>query len=95
MELFKSFGNQPFAFSSSMGCFKAVISLKVQRIKITWSFSFLIGAIFNSSHSGDPENRIKYTTVNSGISVEVHPKLLIHQSKFSGPRKIYFDISVV
>ena len=55
-----------------MGCFKAVISLKVQRIKITWSFSFLIGAIFNSSHSGDPENKIKLTKVNSGISFEVH-----------------------
>ena len=41
--------------SSSIGCFKAVMSLNVHRKRTTCSFSFLIGAMCNRSHSGVPE----------------------------------------
>lgn len=37
--------DSPLAASSSMGCLKRVMSLKVQRKRTTLSFSFLIGAI--------------------------------------------------
>lgn len=38
-------GDSPLVASSSMGCLKRVMSLKVQRKRTTLSFSFLIGAI--------------------------------------------------
>ena len=45
----------PLVFSSSIGCFNAVMSLNVHSIRITWSFSFRMGAIFSNNHRGDPE----------------------------------------
>ena len=44
----------PFEESSSIGCLKAVMSLKVQRNRTTLSCSFLIGAIFTKNHTGIP-----------------------------------------
>ena len=45
----------PISFaSSSMGCLRAVMSLKVQRNRTTTSLSFLIGEMCISSHSGVP-----------------------------------------
>ena len=41
-----------------------------------------------------PELSMNAYIVNSQL-VEVHLKLLISQSKFSGDQKIYFEISVV
>ena len=40
--------------SSSMGCLRAVMSLKVQRNNTTTSLSFLIGDMCINSHSGVP-----------------------------------------
>lgn len=45
--------------SSSIGCFRAVMSLNVHRNSTTCSFSFLIGAMCNRSHSGVP---VKFNT---------------------------------
>lgn len=47
-----NFDSPAFATSSSRGCFSAVISRNVRRNSTTRSFSFLIGATCNSSHSG-------------------------------------------
>lgn len=44
----------PLEASSSIGCFKAVISLKVNKNKTTTSLSFFIGAICSKSQSGVP-----------------------------------------
>ena len=44
----------PFEESSSIGCLKAVMSLKVQRNRTTLSCSFLIGAIFTKNQTGIP-----------------------------------------
>lgn len=44
----------PFVVSSSMGCLKSVMSLKVQRKRTTLSFSFLMGATCMYSHIGVP-----------------------------------------
>ena len=44
----------PFEESSSIGCLKAVMSLKVQRNNTTLSCSFLIGAIFTKNQTGIP-----------------------------------------
>lgn len=45
----------PLVVSSSMGCLKTVMSLKVQRNRTTLSFSFLIGATCMYSHTGLPD----------------------------------------
>ena len=42
----------PLLSSVSMGCFSAVMSLKVRRNRTTRSRSFFIGAIWSSSHNG-------------------------------------------
>lgn len=44
-----------------MGCLKAVMSLKVQRNRTTFSCSFRIGAIFTKNQTGVPES-MKRTT---------------------------------
>lgn len=44
----------PLEASSSIGCFKAVISLNVNKNKTTTFRSFLIGAMWRSSQSGEP-----------------------------------------
>lgn len=44
----------PLEDSSSIGCLKAVMSLKVHRNRTTLSCSFLIGAIFTKNHTGIP-----------------------------------------
>lgn len=44
----------PLEDSSSIGCLKAVMSLKVQRKRTTLSCSFLIGAIFTKNQTGVP-----------------------------------------
>lgn len=45
----------PLEESSSMGCLKAVMSLKVHRKRTTFSCSFRIGAILTKNHTGVPE----------------------------------------
>jgi hypothetical protein len=42
----------PLLSSDSIGCFRAVMSLKVSRNNTTRSRSFFMGAIWRSSHSG-------------------------------------------
>ena len=42
----------PLFASSSMGCLRAVMSLKVHRNRTTASFSFLMGAMWSNSHNG-------------------------------------------
>jgi hypothetical protein len=42
----------PLLSSDSIGCFRAVMSLKVSRNSTTRSRSFFMGAIWSSSHSG-------------------------------------------
>ncbi len=49
----------PFAASSSIGCFNAVMSRNVSKNRTTMSFSFLIGAICNNSHNGVPNTERK------------------------------------
>ena len=44
----------PFPASFSIGCLRAVMSLKVSKKRMTASFPFFIGAICNKSHSGVP-----------------------------------------
>lgn len=55
---------KPLHESSSIGCLKAVMSLKVQRNKTTLSCSFRIGAIFTKNHTGVPERNIKRLVSN-------------------------------
>jgi hypothetical protein len=43
--------------SSSIGCFSAVMSLKVQRKSTTMSRSFFTGDICRYSHNGVPERK--------------------------------------
>lgn len=44
----------PFDSSLSSGCLRAVMSRKVHKKRTTTSRSFLMGAICNSSHNGEP-----------------------------------------
>ena len=47
----------PLLSSDSIGCFRAVMSLKVSRNSTTRSRSFFMGAIWSSSHSGVSAHR--------------------------------------
>lgn len=50
----------PFVSSLSIGCFRAVISLKVSKNRTTISRSFLIGAICNKSHNGVSAKKVQF-----------------------------------
>lgn len=62
----------PLVVSSSMGCLKTVMSLKVQRNRTTLSFSFLIGATCMYSHTGLPDlaEERKYENKKIGMRYE-------------------------
>lgn len=51
-EILRAMWSPPLLSSCSMGCLRAVMSLKVSRNRTTRSRSFLMGAICSSSHSG-------------------------------------------
>lgn len=63
---------KPLHESSSIGCLKAVMSLKVQRNKTTLSCSFRIGAIFTKNHTGVPERNIKRLVSNLPSHLRVY-----------------------
>lgn len=67
----------PLLSSDSMGCFRAVISLKVSRKSTTRSRSFFMGAIWSSSHSGVSAH--KHT---SSLRITHHWHMSVHAAQF-------------
>lgn len=65
-----------------MGCLKAVMSLKVQRNRTTFSCSFRMGAIFTKNQTGVPESAQRHALSCSGHgyarSLRSQPDQLAH-----------------
>lgn len=84
----------PLDSSLSSGCLRAVMSRKVHKKRTTTSRSFLMGAICNSSQSGEPAAPIttNYTQPKTEIIFPSMESTTISIDDYSKMRAMYYGI---